>query len=285
VAARLEDDAGWARAVAGCAYVWHVASPMTAAVPRRADDLLRPAVDGTLRVLRAAAASGSVRRVVLTSSTVTVAYGFPRSDTRIRTEDDWADVTRLGAYPRSKFRAERAAWDFVRGRDLELVTIHPDLVLGPLMHAQRTTSLEVIAQLMNREVPAVPRIGFLPADVRDVATAHRLAMQAPHAAGNRYVCVGSPMWLRELAQVLADEFGPRGYRIPTLPLPYPLMWTIGRVNRTVRFALPYVGRAPLASADKAAKELGWGTRPARESIVDAAESMLRYGLVRPPRRG
>jgi len=280
VEARLDADGGWTEAVAGCAYVWHVASPNPPEVPKHEDELIRPAVDGTLRVLRAAAASGTVRRIVLTSSIAAIVAGYDKSDRRVRTEADWSNVDGSTAYPKSKFYAERAAWDFVRDHGLELVTINPGLVLGPLLHAERTGSVEVIRQLLSREVPAVPRIGFAPVDVRDIAIAHRLAMQTPEAAGNRYICAGGPMWMGDIAAVLAEEFGPRGYRIPTRPLPYWLMWTIARFNPTVRFALDFVGRLQLVSSDKAERELGWTTRPARESIVDTADSLLRYGVVR-----
>jgi dihydroflavonol-4-reductase len=280
VEARLDADAGWAEAVDGCTCVWHVASPNPPAVPKREDEVIRPAVDGTLRVLRAAAASGTVRRVVLTSSTAAITSGHDRADRRVRTEADWSNVDRSSPYEKSKYYAERAAWEFVRDRPLELVTINPDLVLGPLLHAERTTSIEVIRQVLAREVPGSPRIGFAPVDVRDIAIAHRLAMENPRAAGNRYICAGRHMWMREIAVVLADEFGPRGYRIPTGHLPYWLLWTVARFNKTVRLALDMVGRPKLVSAEKAERELGWTPRPARESIVDTGESLLRYGVVR-----
>jgi nucleoside-diphosphate-sugar epimerase len=283
VEARLDADPGWSEAVAGCAYVWHVASPNPPEVPRNEDEVIRPAVDGTLRVLRAAAASGTVRRVVLTSSTAAITAGHDRADPQVRTEADWSIADRSGPYEKSKFYAERAAWDFVQDKPLELVTVNPSLVLGPLLHAERTSSIEVIRKLLAREVPAVPRIGFTVVDVRDVATAHRLAMETPEAAGNRYICAGEYAWMGEMAGILAAEYGPRGYPVPTRPLPYWLMWTIARFDKAIRLALTFVGARQMVSADKAERELGWIPRPARESIVDTAESLLRYGVVR--RRG
>ncbi|MEN3362589.1 MAG: hypothetical protein V7637_6571 [Mycobacteriales bacterium] len=282
VEARLDADTGWAEAVDGCTYVWHVASPNPPALPKDEDELIRPAVDGTLRVLRAAAASGTVRRVVLTSSIDAIRHGHDGPD-RVRTEADWSNVDRSGPYPRSKVYAERAAWEFVRDQGLELVTINPGLVLGPLQYRQRTTSIEVIRLLLAHKLPAVPRLGFAVVDVRDIAVAHRLATEIPEAAGNRYICAGEQTWMGEIAAILAAEFGPRGYRIPTRPMPYWLMWTIARLDRTVRLALGLVGVPALVSAGKAERELGWTTRPARESIVDAADSLLRHGVV--PRRG
>jgi dihydroflavonol-4-reductase len=275
VEARLDDDAGWADAVAGCTSVWHLASPNPPAAPKHEDEVIRPAVDGTLRVLRAAAASGTVRRVVLTSSIDAIRFGHAG----VRTEADWSNVERLAPYPKSKVYAERAAWEFVAGQPLELVTICPGLVLGPLQRAERTTSVEVIRLLLGRAMPAVPRLGFAVVDVRDIAAAHRLAMETPEAAGQRYICAGEHWWMGEIAALLAAEFGPRGYRVPTRPLPYPLMWAMARFDRTLRLALAYVGVPALVSSDKAARELGWLPRPAKESIVDTAGSLIRLGVI------
>jgi dihydroflavonol-4-reductase len=282
VQASLDADTGWAQALDGCTYVWHVASPNPPAMPKDEDELIRPAVDGTLRVLRAAAASGTVRRVVFTSSVDAIRHG-PAGADRVWTEADWSDVDRCAPYPKSKVYAERAAWEFARDQSLELVTICPGLVLGPVPYPQRTASIEVIRLLLARKLPAVPRLGFAVVDVRDIAVAHRLAMEIPEAAGNRYICAGEHMWMGEIAAVLAAEFGPRGYRIPTRPMPHWLMWVIARFDPTVRLALSLVGVRARVSAAKAERELGWTTRPARESIVDGADSLLRYGVV--PRRG
>ncbi|MEV0133274.1 hypothetical protein AB0H83_33020 [Dactylosporangium sp. NPDC050688] len=231
-----------------------------------------------------AAASGSVRRVVLTSSIDAIRLGHDSTGTvgtRTFTEDDWSDVTRADPYPKSKVLAERAAWQFVRGTALELVAVHPGLVLGPLQRAARTTSAEPVRLLLSRGVPAVPHLGFAVVDVRDVARAHRLATESAAAAGNRYILAGEHRWLGEIAAVLAERFRPLGYRVPTRRMPRPLMWTAARFDRTLRLALAYVGRPALVSADKAARELGWTARPADESIVDMAESLIAHGIVAP----
>jgi dihydroflavonol-4-reductase len=278
VPARLEADDGWAQAVEGCAYVLHVASPNPAEVPKDAEQVIRPAVDGTLRVLRAARAAG-VRRVVVTSSTSAVAEGYPKGDRQLRTEQDWSVADNISPYARSKYHAERAAWEFAGAHGLELVVLNPSLILGPLLHRERTTSVEVVRRLLSRDVPLVPKIGFHVVDVRDLAAAHRLAMESPDAAGNRYICAGEFRWMREMAEILRERYAPRGYRIPTRPLPYWLMWTIARFDKTIRLALGFVGVRNGVSAAKIQRELGWTTRGARESIVDTAESLLRYGVV------
>jgi nucleoside-diphosphate-sugar epimerase len=283
VEADLGSDAGWATAVAGCDCVWHLASPAPAQAPKDESELIRPAVDGTLRVLRAAADAGTVRRVVMTSSTAAIVHRRHKNG-KASTEADWSEVDHADAYPKSKTLAERAAWDFVADRELELVTINPGLVLGPLLRAEDPASIEAVRLLLARKLPAVPRISFSVVDARDVAAAHRLAMETPAAAGNRYICANQPMWLTEIADVLAAEFGPRGYRVPTRTLPYWLMWIRARFDATTRMALGYWGVPMPVSADKAKSELGWKPRPAVESITEAGESLIRYGIVRPKKR-
>ena len=276
--ASLDDDAGWGKALDGCTYVWHLASPVPARLPKDEAELIRPAVDGTLRVLRAATDSGTVRRVVMTSSTDAIVHGHPQTD-RVRTETDWSDPGRLAPYPKSKLHAERTAWDFAANHPLELVTINPGLVLGPLQRKQQNTSMEVVRLLLARKLPAVPRLSFAVADVRDIAAAHRLAMETPGAAGNRYICAGPALWMGDIADTLHTAFGPHGYRVPARTLPYWLMWANARFDKTVRLALGYYGVPVLVTADKAKHELGWIPRPASESIIAAGESMIHYGTV------
>jgi dihydroflavonol-4-reductase len=284
VAARLDADEGWPAAVEGCDYVMHVASPFPAATPKDAEELIRPAVDGTLRVLRAAAASGTVRRVALTSSIAAIIAGHDPTDGRVHTEADWTEVDRAPAYQQSKTYAERAAWEFAAEHpELELVVLNPGMVIGPVQHASRPTSIEVVRRLLDHEMPAVPRMGWSTVDVRDVATAHRLAMETERAKGNRYIVAGDHMWTRDIALVLAKEFDPLGYRVPTRNLPYWLMWTIARFDRTVRLGLGFVGRRELVSADRARRDLGWTMRPVDESIKATGHSLIRYGVVKPYR--
>jgi nucleoside-diphosphate-sugar epimerase len=283
VEADLTADRGWREAVAGCSYVLHVASPFPAEIPKDEMDLIRPAVDGTRRVLQACAEAGSVRRMVMTSSVAAVAFGHTDGQAAVRTEDDWSKVENCEAYQKSKTLAERAAWDFVKGlppdRRFELAVINPGFVLGPLLNADQGTSGELIRKLMAREMPACPEIGFAPVDVRDVALAHRLAMERPEAPGNRYICAGEHLWVQDIAKVLAAEFNPRGYRVPTGRLPYWLMWIIARFDKAVRLALGYVGRKELVSSAKAQRELGWTMRPMRETIIDTGRTMIEHGLV------
>lgn len=282
-AADLGADTGWAAAVAGCAAVLHVASPFPATPPKDERELIEPAVQGTLRVLRAAA-DADVRRVVLTSSVAAIAYGH--GNDAVRTEADWSVVDRVPAYQKSKTLAERAAWDFVAAlpdeRGLELVALNPGMILGPLLTAATSTSHEPVRKLLAREVPGSVRTGWTPVDVRDLAVAHRLALETPAAAGNRYICAAPPLWMGELARMLADEYNPRGYRVPTRVLPNWLIRALALVDGTVRLTVPVLGRTENVSAAKAEAELGWRMRPVRDTVLDTAESLIAHGLVPTP---
>ncbi|MEV0298455.1 aldehyde reductase [Nocardia sp. NPDC050710] len=286
-AADLDNDTGWAAAVSGCTYVMHVASPFPSQPPADERELIGPAVEGTLRVLRAAADNTGVRRVVLTSSVAAIAYGHEHDD--VRTEADWSVVERVAAYPKSKTLAERAAWDFIAaqpaGRALELAVVNPGMVLGPLQATTSTsTSHEPVRRLLIRDAPGSPRTAWAPVDVRDLAVAHRLAMEKPEAAGNRYICAGKPMWMGEMAQLLAAEYNPRGYRVTTRVVPDLMVRAVAIFDKGVRLVVPTLGRAETVSADKARRELGWTMRPVRDAVLDTAESLVQFGVVPAPRR-
>jgi dihydroflavonol-4-reductase len=279
VAADLTSDAGWAEAVAGCADVLHVASPFPAADPKDENELIRPAVDGTLRVLRAAVAAGTVRRVVLTSSIAAIAGGHDRADTTVRTEADWSELATSPAYYRSKTLAERAAWDFVADNELELVVINPGMVFGPLQRAGDSTSLELLRRLLAHKVPGSPRLGFSAVDVRDLATAHRLALETPAAVGRRYICATDFLWLRDAAAVLAAEFNPQGYRVPTGGVPDFAIRLLALVDPTVKLAVYNLGRQERVSSARARADLGWTSRPIEQTLTDTGYSLIEHGLV------
>ncbi|MFE7723173.1 NAD-dependent epimerase/dehydratase family protein [Nocardia rhizosphaerihabitans] len=281
VAATLDDDTGWVEAVTGCDAVLHVASPFPSTPPDDEQALIGPAVEGTLRVLRAAAAAG-VRRVVLTSSVAAVAYGHDVD--AVRTEADWSVVDRIPAYQKSKTLAERAAWEFVEslGGDMELVAVNPGMVLGPLLDATTSTSHEPVRRLLDRDVPGSVRTGWTPVDVRDLAVAHRLAMEVPAAAGNRYLCAAEPLWMGDLARLLARDYDPQGFRVPTRVLPNWLVRLVAVFDKGVRLTVPVLGRTEYVSAEKARRELGWTMRPIEDTIRDTADSLIAFGLVSAP---
>lgn len=277
----LKDD-GWDAAVRGCEFVLHVASPVPVAEPKNENDLILPARDGTLRVLRAAAANG-VRRVVYTSSIAAVFEGYT---TRKHTfdESNWSNLDEsIGAYARSKTLAEQAAWAFVKNlkakQPLELAVIIPGYVLGPCLSADVTTSGQLIYRLLRGEVPGIPQMYWPIVDVRDVAAAHIAAMTAPEAAGQRFCCAGESYWAQDVAQILARHFAGKNYKITTRQIPDLFMRLIALVDPTTRLSINWLGREYRLANAKLKTTLGWSPRPVEETIIEMAESMISLGMI------
>ena len=277
--ADLTRDEGWSDAVRECEYVVHVASPMGQGLPQSAD-LLGPARDGSLRVLHAAGSSG-VKRVVVTSSVVA---SLPSDDADTADESTWTDVAakNVDNYTRSKTLAERAVWDFVeRARpsgSLTISTILPGMVLGPVMGNHVSGSVELIARLLSGRVPAIPRIGFAIVDVRDLVELHLEAMLAPAAANERFVAAHEFLWMSEIAAVLRARLGARAARVPTRAMPDFVVRLAALVQADARFLAPRLGVKHQFSNAKAATLLDWHPRPARETVLDTAASLLTESL-------
>lgn len=282
--ADLTRDEGWAQAVAGVSRVLHVASPFPAELPKDEDELIVPAREGALRVLRAARDAG-VRRVVLTSSFAAVGYGQgPRPAERPFTELDWTEPDRAPtAYIKSKTLAELAAWDFVasEGGGMELAVVNPVGVLGPVLGRQTSASLEVVRRLLDGSVPGTPRLSFVFVDARDVADLHLRAMTDPAAAGERFIAAaGAPLSMHDVAVILKTRLGAAARRVPTRRLPDWVVRIFALVDRPVRQVVPELGEVKHVSAEKARRVLGWSPRPAEDAVVAAGESLVRLGLVR-----
>lgn len=277
VEADLTDDAGWEDAARGCDYVIHAASPFPARAPRHRDELVGPAREGTLRVLRAAKQAGA-RRAVLTSSIAAIVYGHGSAPF---TEDDWTDPDgpRTTAYYRSKTLAERAAWEFAREQALELAVVNPGLILGPLLSARGSASLELVRKLLAGDFPGLPNLGFSLVDVRDVAAAHVLAMTVPEAAGERFIIAGDYLTLREMADVLREAYPRRARKIPRRRLPDWLVRLASRFDPELRSVVLDLGLDSRVSHQKAARVLGWQPRDEAQSIRDTAQSLLQFDLV------
>jgi nucleoside-diphosphate-sugar epimerase len=280
VAADLNADAGWAEAAAGCAYVLHVASPLPAGDPKDDDELVKPARDGALRVLKAARDAG-VPRVVMTSSTAAICYGRGGREAPF-TEADWSDPTTTddsSAYERSKMIAERAAWDWLaaEGGTLELVTICPGAVLGPVLGTDYSASIEIVNKLLEGALPGLPRFGWPLVDVRDIADLHVRAMTAPGAAGQRYIGAGPFYWMADIAAVLRARV-PEAKKVPSLKLPNFVVRLSAMFDPLVKSRLFELDKFRPVSAEKAKRELGWTPRSNDDSIVDTAESLRQYVL-------
>ena len=288
--ADLTADEGWPAAATGCRFVLHVASPLPLAQPKDEDEVIVPAREGTLRVLRAADEAG-VARLVLTSSIAAMMYGPGRA--RVLDDDDWSDLDNrsIDAYARSKTIAERAAWAYAQSRgtdtQMDVVAINPGIVLGPLLSADASVSVETVSRLMNHQVPGIPNLTFPIVDVRDVAAAHLSAMTTPEASGQRYLCARSSVPLREIAFILSRHFSEQGFKVPTRRLPKPALRFAALFDKDLRFVVREVGLPLRINTTKIRRQLGFTPRDVTTTAIDTAESMVRYGIVsttRPRRR-
>jgi dihydroflavonol-4-reductase len=277
----LTSDAGWSAAVAGCSHVAHVASPLPSNAVKHADELVVPARDGALRALRFARDAG-VTRVVMTSSVAAIAYGHPPART-VFSEADWTNLTddAVQAYPRSKTVAERAARDWIaaEGNGLELVTINPSLVLGPVLAPDFSASVEVVKRLLAGAIPGLPPIGFGVVDVRDVAELHVRALTTPGIAGERFIASGPFLQMADVARILRDGLGLDARKVPTRRLPAWLLRAVALFDPMVRQVTGEIGRTRATPATHAQELLGWTPRPAEGTIIDTARSLIDTGVV------
>jgi len=283
VAAELESDAGWAQAVAGCEYVLHVASPFPPSLPKHEDELIVPAREGALRVLRAARDAG-VKRVVMTSSFAAIGYGHKPQETPFD-ETSWTDPKGEDVLPytKSKTLAERAAWDFIarKGGKLELAVVNPVGVFGPLLGTDYATSILLVQRMMDGAMPGCPQLHFGVVDVRDVADLHIRAMTHPAAKGERFLAVsGDFMTMVEIARVLKERMGPVAKRVPTRQVPDWLVRLAAMRDPAAKQILPELGKKRNGTGEKARRLLGWAPLPREEAIVATAESLVRLGLLK-----
>jgi nucleoside-diphosphate-sugar epimerase len=282
VAADLEKDDGWREAVACCEYVLHVASPLPSKLPKNENELIAPAREGALRVLRASRDAG-VKRVVLTSSFAAIGYGQKPQQSPFN-ETNWTDPnSHITVYTKSKTLAERAAWDFMakEGGNLELSVINPASVFGPVLGPDYSASILIVQRLMGGVIPGCARIWFGIVDVRDVADLHIRAMTHPAAKGERFLAVaGDFMPMLGIAKLLKSRMGEYAKRIPTRELPDWLVRRAAFLDPAIRLIVPELGRVKNGTSEKAKRTLGWAPRPREEAIIASAESLVRLGLLK-----
>ncbi|MBQ0990028.1 NAD-dependent epimerase/dehydratase family protein [Micromonospora sp. H61] len=277
--AALSADEGWAEAVAGARYVLHHASPFPFTPPTDDDEVIRPARDGALRVLRAAREAG-VRRVVLTSSYAAVGYTV-KPDGQY-TEADWTNVDDdIPAYHRSKTLAERASWDYVRNNGgVELSVVNPTGIFGPLLGSRVSASTGLVQAFLQGAMPVVPRMHFGVVDVRDVVDLHLRAMLHPDAAGERFIGVsGRSISFLDLAKMLARHLPSLADRVPARELSDDEVREAAKTEPALREAAALQGQIPVISNDKARTVLGWRPRPVETTITDTADSLIKLGVV------
>jgi nucleoside-diphosphate-sugar epimerase len=283
VAADLTNDAGWPEAVSGCDYVLHVASPLPERVPKDENELIIPAREGALRVLRASRDAG-VKRVVLTSSFAAIGYGHKQRSEPF-TERDWTDPNcdDVLPYTKSKVLAEHAAWNFMaaEGGNLELSVINPVGVFGPVLGPDYSASILIVQRMMDGAMPGAPRLYFGVVDVRDVADLHIRAMTHPAAKGERFLAVaGDFMSMQEIAKVLKSRVGEYAKKVPTRQVPNWMVRLVAIKDPAAKQLLPELGKKKNATNEKAKRLLGWAPRSNEEALVATAESLIRLGLLK-----
>eukprot|EP00794_Sanderia_malayensis_P019123 gene19123-21040_t len=279
VEANLLEEAGWKEAVKGCTYVLHIASPFTTDVPKHEDELIKPAVEGTLNVLKAAKEVGGVKRVVLTSSMASVMLG--NSDKEMD-ESMWSDVTKCDAYSKSKTLAEKAAWDFVKelpdGEKFELSVINPGMVFGPILLGT-CESFRMMRRMIMRELSMVPDIEFGIVDVRDVARAHIIAMTLPEAAGNRHCLVSEVRSFVYISRCVAEEFNSQGYKAPVKQAPKFLLWILSLFKSDVKMIYPYVGLKMRVNNSRLKDVLKVDPIASKDSAIEMCYTMIERGMI------
>ena len=278
----LTKDDNWDKALAGCDFVLHVASPIYLKVPKDENEMIVPAVEGTLRVLKAARNAG-VQRVVMTSNFGAVGYSHTDT-TKIITEESWTDPNEKGlsAYNKSKVLAEKAAWDFIQreGGSLELATVNPMGIFGPALGPDISSGFELLKKILDGSMKRIPNITIGIVDVRDVADLHIRAMTHPAAKGQRFLALaGGIMTLPEIARLLKNKLGDAGKKVATKPLPDWIVKAAALFSATAKNIAPQLGRYRNASNEKAKKLLGWQPRSNEAALLSTANSLLRFGHI------
>jgi len=282
IAAELGSDANWDDAVSGCTYVLHVASPTPLNVYKHEDEMIIPAREGALRVLRAARDAG-VKRVVLTSAVGAIIYGHKPQTTPF-TEKDWTvTIGNVPAYQKSKTLAEQAAWDFIKkeGGQLELSVVNPVGVLGPVLGSDYSHSIHFLQSMMEGKMPGCPKVNSSYVDVRDVADLHLRAMTDPAAKGQRFIATaGESIWMVEVAKILKQNMGVLAEKVRVKELPNLLVRIAALKNPMAKAIIPFLGRVMNTTNKKAVSLLGWSPRSTEEAITATAESLIRLGIVK-----
>lgn len=281
--ADLTSDQNWEKVMDGATYAIHPASPTPTLNFKNEAEMIRPAVDGVLRVLRAARDNG-VKRVVLTSAYGAIFAGH-KNRTTPYTENDWSDLNAKNIHPyqKSKTMSELAAWDFIKnkGQGLELATVNPVGVMGPVLASDYSHSNIQIQQLLEGKIKAVPNVDSGYVDVRDVASLHLLAMTSPKAAGERFLATtGETLSMLEVANILCDSFPQYADKLPTKTMPNIIVKIAALFNPQLRMVASLLGKYAETSNKKAVTMLDWHPRSARESIIATAKSMIDLKIIK-----
>jgi dihydroflavonol-4-reductase len=271
----LTKDSGWEKAMEGCEYVLHVASPFVVKEPKDENELIRPAVEGTLRALKAAKKSG-VKRIVITSSTAAMQGG--QSGIIKIDQDSWTNVNakNVTAYFKSKTLAEKNAWEFIKNQTgdskLELVVINPGPIYGPTLTGNLSNeAMDFFKKLITGKVPMLPRAYSVMSDVRDVATIHVAALENENANGKRFiVTTDKPHAIQEIAQILKSN----GYdKVSTKLAPTFLLKFMANFNDEAKGMLPFIGNTIEADTSDTKRTFNWKPISFEKTVLDAAKSV------------
>ena len=278
--ADLLNDDGWKEAVEGSKYVLHVASPFFLGEPENEDVFIKPAVEGTLRVLKACADS-EVQKVVLTSSFAAVGYGHSR-EKEVYTEEDWSSVDgEISPYAKSKTLAEKAAWDFVENleesKKFELTVINPVAVTGPMLTSDIGSSNDFLLKLISGSMPACPKIHMGYIDVRDVAKAHIFSMTEEKTNGERIIVSENEMFFAEVGKTL-NEAGFK--KSPTKEMPNFLVKIMSLFVGELKTLLSALNRKGDIDKTKAKSFFNWDYISTEQSVTETAQQLQDMGLIK-----
>ena len=278
--ADLLNDDGWKEAVKGSKYVLHVASPFFLGEPENEDVFIKPAVEGTLRVLKACA-DADVEKVVLTSSFAAVGYGHPR-EKEVYTEEDWSSVDgEISPYAKSKTLAEKAAWEFVESleesKKFELTVINPVAVTGPMLTNDIGSSNDFLLKLISGSMPACPKIHMGYIDVRDVAKAHIFSMTEEKTNGERIIVSENEMFFAEVGKTL-NEAGFK--KSPTKEMPNFLVKIMSLFVGELKTLLSALNRKGDIDKTKAKSFFNWDFISTEQSVTETAQQLQDMGLTK-----
>ncbi|MBI4923428.1 MAG: NAD-dependent epimerase/dehydratase family protein [Devosia nanyangense] len=273
------DDAAWTDAMRGVDAVMHVATAIRADEPKDQSLVIRPAMEGTARVLKFTHEAG-VKRVILTSSIATVGYGHGQtSGSRVYNETHFTNLDNMRwpwAYCIGKTRAEQAAWAYAKSNGMALTTIHPGAIIGPALDDDASISLGMVSGLLDNSMPALPSNGFSIIDVRDVADLHVAALEHPEAAGERYLATAEYMPFPKVAEVIQEAYPDR--KIVKRTVPDWIIRLVAMFGGPARQIINDIGNEKIFDGSKGERLLGRKYIGARESILATAESVIRLGL-------
>jgi len=275
------DATVFAKVVEGVTLIAHTASPFPDKTPKHEDELIIPAVAGTVGILKAALNSTTIRRIVVTSSVAAVGSS---SDGKLRGESDWTDLPTASPYPKSKTLAEKAAWDLWKENKprWSLCTVNPAFVVGPCIGSEKTTSAELGIRLMSGSMPLAPHISFSIVDVRDVAQAHIRCLSLPDelVSGRRFILHRESKWLIDVCTVMQKVFHPIGYSFPKYEAPYLMMWVVGLFDPTIRMLLPSIGKSTEYDNTASREVLKIEYTSLEKSFADYGHALVYHNFVK-----